>query len=126
MENQGKRDWVKAAVDQWDRERRSRRRRRHAAMSSCIAVIASAILVGITQRNQSSGTDLLNQDISGSVGTETSIERIVLDRAQNRVFGVMNGRELRSRRSMNRLGQGVARLSSRLERKSQLSRVNGS
>ncbi len=95
-------------------------------MSSCIAVIASAILVGITQRNQSSGTDLLNQDISGSVGTETSIEKIVLDQAQNRVFGVMNGRELRSRRSMNRLGQGVARLSSRLERKSQLSRVNGS
>ena len=127
MENERKRDWVGAALDQWEKERRaSGRRRRLPYLVSSMCVALAGLWLGLNQSFHSTDADPANEILGAVNNRLLPSDRESLRVAQNRVFGLMNGRQLRSRQSVSRLGRGVSRLNTRLSRNSSLSIENGS
>ena len=118
MEEKSKRDWVVAALDQWDLERRLKGRRKvQKIVSSGLFVVFCISMLSFTQLQRSRQDSKIGALSSQTMARPKPSEQESLELAQNRVFGLMNGRQLRSRQHVSRLGKGVSRLSSRLGRK---------
>jgi hypothetical protein len=119
-----KRDLVKAAVDQWDHDQRSRRRvalRRALGRSALFGVIVAVCLfvyrvqMPLGQGEISDGVLTVSPILAGEEEDMASIKKIAI--AESRVMGVMRGRRLESRKGVHRLTRGVTHLSRHFDRK---------
>ena len=122
------RDWVKAALDQWERERSGGKQVRVTSPTfiGALILVAAGVLVGIGLPLQSS------HSVAGKDRNETLTRQPVatddrsLEMAQNRVLGVMRGHSRWSRQRISRLSRDVSRLSVRLARNSEKHIADGS
>lgn len=122
------RDWVMAAVDQWDQERQVGRVIRMASPAVLVAFILAfvVVLVGIGLPFHSGRSDSSVSRSGSAASQHVAVDKKSLELAQSRVFGVMRGRQPWSRQRISRLKQDVSSLSSRLGRNSGKHRANGS
>lgn len=118
------RDLVKAAVDQWDHERRVHRRisRRRALLRSALCGAIAVVCLFVYRIQMPLVQGEMDYVILARPPLLTGEDERVLETrkiaiAESRVMGVMRGRRLKSREGVHRLTRGVTHLSRHFDRK---------